>query len=249
VRGEEVPASPSPSVVLPNVPRLEYEGGVFGFEQSGENLSLVYQAPGVRRVVRVVTAPLNEFGRIIGIYYGTRWTVLVSHNYLLITLGAADVVAGRDKFQGNELLNAECVVLPERLIGSAFAEDTIFLFHPSGSVRIIQIDVDAGGMYRLDRVEGVGPQSVAIRSDGVYFLVQPGEIPVVAFARTGTGPWSIVSFPVSHPFPTVRSGIEPAADGFSALFIAGSRRMELRVRLGEEGNLDSISVTLRRERR
>ncbi|NMC69764.1 MAG: hypothetical protein GYA57_06800 [Myxococcales bacterium] len=241
---------PSPSerdaYELPATPPFEFEGGTFSLVVDGLDASLVYRSPVVERSARVTLVPPSELGRILGVHYGVRWSVVVSERCVTIMMGAADVAAGRDKLPESELFDSYCVVLPEPPVGSAFVEDAVFLFYGGGVMRVVRIYVNSDRMWKLTELATVSPESAVVRSRGVYFLLQAGPVPVVAVAQAGDGPLEAQEYEWPDARLTRYLGVDPRDDGLLVHFETETGPADLRIRVPEEAEIDSIVVRLRR---
>lgn len=226
---------------------MEYGGGSFGLENSAGGLSLVYEKDGMRKEVLLSLPPAEILGSITTIYYGAAWSVALTHNqdtgerYVIITLGAADVAAGRQTLPGNELLNADCVLLPAPPLSVSFAEDKLFLFYRDGIVRVLDGE---GRMQRLT-VEGASENSVAVKYRGLYFIMQPNGTPIIILGNRN-GAWESEAF--DYGFSQLRSlrGHSASPSGLCVRFLDSlGQEVEMQVTVREEGNLEAVDVKVR----
>jgi hypothetical protein len=226
---------------------MEFEGGTFGLENSPEGLSLVYEKDGIRREVRLSVPPAEILGEITAVHYGESWSAVLTRNqgtgenYAIITLGAADAAAGRELLPGNEILNADCIVLPEAPLSHSFAEDKLFLFYGEGIVRVL----DGTGRLRRLMVEGALEGSEAVKYMGLYILVQASGTPVIFLKEDGNS-WEAQGVDYGSSELGSLQGYSIGSSGLSVRFLnSEGQPVEILITVGEEGNLETADVEVR----
>lgn len=232
---------------VPQAPKMEYEGGLFWLENAPEGPTLVYEKEGLVRSVALNLPPASLLGEAFAVHYGEKFSAVLTRNqgtgenFAVITLGAAAVAAGMQTLPGNDLLNADCVLLPEPPVSHSLAEDRLFLFYENGVVRVL----DETGRLRVLRFGSVTSNAVAVKFRGLYIMLQPGATPLV-FARIRESSAEAQAF--DHDGPGLRQLIGHSAgpSGLCVRFLnSEGQQVELKVTVGEEGNLDTVDVELR----
>jgi hypothetical protein len=246
--------------VIPQTPAFSYEGGTLGLENSPQGLSLVYKKDGQADI----SVPLDVgfpgvISTITRIHYGIGHSVIMAERvlesgtteyYAVVAVGAADVAAGRDKLPGNELINSYGIVLSERPLGSAFTESALFTFAGNGIVEYIPLGGDESRICTLTGLDGTGADSTVIEYRGLYFIMQPGAVPLYVTKREGddvnTVPWDYapgINF-------TGILGVEMTGAGFSILFAAqlgeAGTQVRMDVSVPEGGDLHAVSLSIGR---
>lgn len=252
-----VAANPRPSTqfVIPPTPAFSYDGGTLGLENSPEGLSLVYRKEGQSpNRVPLDVGFEDMIGTITRIHYGIGHSVIMAERvledgateyYAVITLGARDVAEGRAKLPGSEILNSYAVVLPEMPLASSFTESALFVFAEGGVVRFVPLGSDEGMTCKLSGLDGVGAQSIAMEYMGLYFIMQPGAVPLYVTKRDGddfeTVPWD---YAPGSSFTSLR--VEMGENGFTIVFASPAGSMRMDVSVPEEGGLHSVGASMHR---
>lgn len=251
----------APQFVIPQTPAFSYDGGTLTLENSPRGLSLVYRKDGQEpKSVRIDSGYPDVIGIITSIHYGIGHSVLMAERkteagtmeyYAVVTLGAQDVAAGRTKFQGNELLNSYAIVLPERPLGSSFTESALFVFAGGGIVEYVPLDYNDARICTLSGLDGTGAESTVIEYRGLYFIMQPGAVPLYVTKRDGDDfnsvPWD---YPLGVNFTRILD-IETTDSGFSIFFVYEQgeeiRQVRMDVAVPEGGDLHSVGVSVYRQ--
>lgn len=244
---------PSTQFVIPQTPAFSHGGGTLGLENSPQGLSLVYKKDGQADI----TVPLDvgfqdTIGTITRIHYGIGHSVIMAERvlesgtteyYAVVTVGAADVAAGRDKLPGNELINSYGIVLPERPLGSAFTESALFTFAGNGIVEYIPLGEDESRICTLSGLDGTGANSTVIEYRGLYFIMQAGTVPLYAVKASGDGvdtvPWD---YPQGWALDSLLR-VEMREGGFTMVFSSQVGELKMNVDVPEEGGLHSVGIS------
>jgi hypothetical protein len=241
--------------VIPQAPAFSYGGGALGLENSPDGLSLVYSKEGqAPNRVPLDVGFEGIIGSITAVHYGIGNSVIMAAReaegqpteyYAVITLGARDVAEGKTKLPGNELLNSYAVVLPEVPLASSLTESALFVFAEGGVVRFVPLDGDEGRTCKLSGLDGVGAQSTAMEYMGLYFIMQPGAVPLYVAKRDGddfeTVPWN---YAPGAAFTSLR--VEMGENGFTIVFASPAGEMRMDVFVPEEGGLHSVGASMHR---
>jgi len=231
---------------VPDEPPLEFEGGNFMIENSDNGPQLVFERDGQRREVPLMLPPAESLGNPTKVYYGEEYSFILTRNdetgksYAIITMGAADVAAGRETLPNNDLINADCVLLPSEPISHSFAGDKMFFFYGENMFRILE--ADTGRLRRLT-VQGVSGLSVAVDYEGLYFLIQPNQTPVIFLGRKTDGSYEAQAFDYNASELTGLVRYEETEGRLSAFFLnSGGQTIEIGITVGEEGNLGTVRI-------
>ena len=70
-------------------------------------------------------------------------------------------------------------LLPEMPLASSLTESALFVFAEGGVVRFVPLGSDEGRTCKLSGLDGTGANSPVLEYRGLYFIMQPGAIPLL----------------------------------------------------------------------
>lgn len=215
-------------------------------------MRLAFERPGeTPQSLEPDTVPLNQLGRIYQTICGVERSVIVSENYITITLGARDLAAGRNTLvreDGQEAFyNSYSLEMPE---GSGAPEESfiqggaLFLRYHDNSLRALQLGNFSTRFSRLDEVDGANSSSVLMKAMGMLFFIQPGGVPVSVVGLVN-GHLENQAFDAPEGVE-LRSllRVERTEGGIRAVFETQDGEKAIYIS-AEEGSLDSVEVSTR----
>ena len=215
-------------------------------------MHLTFEKPGEEpQSLEPDTVSLDRLGRVYETICGAERSVIVSENYITISLGARDLAAGRNTLvreDGQEAFyNSYSLEMPE---GAGAPEEifieggALFLRYDDNSLRALQLGNFSTRLFKLDEVDGANSSSVLMKAMGMLFFIQPGGVPVsVVGIVDGHLENQAFDAPEGVELRSLVS-VEMTADGIRAVFDTPDGQKVLNVS-AEEGSLDSVGVSAR----